>query len=686
MHFWVSAMFLLGVVLSVCCVSLATSQSAVLLQARQCAVQERHPLHLASHEITGFYHPQEGVLPLDTQGRLPPATVALSRRLLQTEADRSLRDTREAEELQSRLYNIADLQYELIVTLGTPSSPSPSLEGDPQVQYVTVIPDTGSADFWVPGVECTNCGAAHTYDPLKSKTAKRVGDQKLMQYGDGTVARGETWIETARIPLGNPVREMGLRVGAGNETMRVSTDIPTETAAPSSLASSSASLWGVEGPESEKTTATSLEVQNQLVVVLVAYTSRNVKMESDGILGLARFQEGTERGEREVCFIDNFFQQQKDAGLKPQFSLYLNYLKKQNQRKETETEGDLSEKDKNNESPPAAMFFGEADLGTFVKEETRLLAPMGTSETSHLWNVKVKAVGVAGQERLRLPSDAHKKEGKGSGGGEGGEGVPMMVDSGSSMLVLEEPVYEYVVRGLERSGVCGRTSRGVFCQCPSLSERHSMFVRFLSGDWRSFPTLDFEVEELQQEEGKEQGGGRFCLDASEYVIEIVTSSGVCVGQLAIDKGPSTMPVPGILGMVMMRSFVTTFDGERRAVGIARSRASPLAGMRGAECGVTPQLTSAGIFGWCVLSFLLVLMAAGLSWLFLPFCLRRAGRSSGESREVEASELEGISGEGNRFDMWLRWLRGSVRETPPESPRVPLNNAETEGSEMREVVG
>ncbi|GAA5913078.1 hypothetical protein JCM5296_001672 [Sporobolomyces johnsonii] len=62
--------------------------------------------------------------------------------------------------------------------------------------------DTGSADLWVPSVNCTSaaCNPHTKYNPADSSTAVSVPGKKLsITYGDGSSAQGTAWTDTVTI-------------------------------------------------------------------------------------------------------------------------------------------------------------------------------------------------------------------------------------------------------------------------------------------------------------------------------------------------------------------------------------------------------------------------------------------------------------------------------------------------------
>lgn len=56
--------------------------------------------------------------------------------------------------------------------------------------------DTGSADLWIPSINCTSAACVpHTkYDPSASSTSISVPNNKLsIRYGDGSTTVGSVW-------------------------------------------------------------------------------------------------------------------------------------------------------------------------------------------------------------------------------------------------------------------------------------------------------------------------------------------------------------------------------------------------------------------------------------------------------------------------------------------------------------
>ncbi|GAA5976063.1 hypothetical protein JCM11641_003272 [Rhodosporidiobolus odoratus] len=73
--------------------------------------------------------------------------------------------------------------------------------GTPAVDYVIDF-DTGSADLWIPSVNCTSaaCNTHAKYDPSSSSTSASILNKKLsITYGDGSSTKGTVWSDTVSI-------------------------------------------------------------------------------------------------------------------------------------------------------------------------------------------------------------------------------------------------------------------------------------------------------------------------------------------------------------------------------------------------------------------------------------------------------------------------------------------------------
>ena len=60
--------------------------------------------------------------------------------------------------------------------------------------------DTGSSDLFLPGKDCGDTCSGHTaYDTSKSSSAKDLGQQFSLKYGDGSTVSGEVFSDTVSI-------------------------------------------------------------------------------------------------------------------------------------------------------------------------------------------------------------------------------------------------------------------------------------------------------------------------------------------------------------------------------------------------------------------------------------------------------------------------------------------------------
>ncbi|KAI8816701.1 aspartic peptidase domain-containing protein [Fimicolochytrium jonesii] len=83
--------------------------------------------------------------------------------------------------------NNYDTMYYVTLFLGNPPQP------------FSVVIDTGSADLWVPGLQCTTqCGSKRRYNPTASKTAAQQGLAVSTWYGTGSVS-GTVVVDDVRI-------------------------------------------------------------------------------------------------------------------------------------------------------------------------------------------------------------------------------------------------------------------------------------------------------------------------------------------------------------------------------------------------------------------------------------------------------------------------------------------------------
>lgn len=60
--------------------------------------------------------------------------------------------------------------------------------------------DTGSSDFFLPGVDCdSNCDGHTLYNPSSSSTASDKGQTFNLQFGDNSTVSGEWYTDTVTL-------------------------------------------------------------------------------------------------------------------------------------------------------------------------------------------------------------------------------------------------------------------------------------------------------------------------------------------------------------------------------------------------------------------------------------------------------------------------------------------------------
>jgi len=150
-------------------------------------------------------------------------------------------------------------------------------------------------------------------------------------------------------------------------------------------------------------------------------------------------------------------------------------------------------------------------------------------------------------------------------------GSPALIDSGSSMIVLEAGIFKYLVSSLTwRLKNCRDfgPKQVVLCDCPSDDEM---------GD---LPSLVINMVDQDNQQFS------LCMSPDEYILESVPINGRSQCVIALQAGSDSMPTPLIFGMDFMRSFYTNFDLGKKRIGFARSALSPLPA--GAKCAVEVQ--------------------------------------------------------------------------------------------------
>lgn len=146
-----------------------------------------------------------------------------------------------------------------------------------------------------------------------------------------------------------------------------------------------------------------------------------------------------------------------------------------------------------------------------------------------------------------------------------------MIDTGSSMIVLEPNTYDSVMGALTsllHDCVSVLDGSMVSCTCPS--QRH----------FSKLPSLVINVIDESDTQVP------LCMSPLEYMVESMDTldGSICVP--ALQRGSWDQPVPIILGNSFMRAFYTHFDLANSRIGFARSLQSPMGA--DAQCSVAER--------------------------------------------------------------------------------------------------
>jgi len=279
-----------------------------------------------------------------------------------------------------------------------------------------------------------------------------------------------------------------------------------------------------------------LEVAKQLLIQVDTMES-DTHMKSDGILGLAHHY-ASDRGLRGETFVSTLFREHPH--LPAQFSFYLTGRG---------TAGGRSE-----------LVFGNPDLAHHSKETEFQYGKGDYMSTTELWLTSVWSIGWSGTGvDVTFPD-------------RGTLGAPALIDSGSSLLVIEPGVYDRLISELKWR----------FTNCHDLPEQQIMSCDCPpANDLSRVPQLVINVIDEQSQQFP------LCMSPDEYILESVDpidGRTSCVP--SIQRGSSSQPVPLIFGMTFMRAFYTTFDLKNGRIGFARSNMSPLGG--NAKCSADAQ--------------------------------------------------------------------------------------------------
>jgi len=305
-----------------------------------------------------------------------------------------------------------------------------------------------------------------------------------------------------------------------------------------------------------------LTVKDQFLIQ-VDTMAATTHMQSDGILGLAHHYDPNGKGDRGHTFMSTMFSEHPEM---PQmFSFYLT----------------------GKEENPSQIVFGDPDLQKHSKEEVFRYGKGYYMSHTDLWLTSIYSIGWGrtGVEKA-FPS-------------RGILGAPALIDSGSSLIVLQPDIYDFLMTELKwRLGSCHTLEDQsiVMCDCPP------------AHDLNGIPDLVINVVD------ENNHAFPLCMAPDEYVLQSVdpvSGKSTCVP--ALQRGSDSQPVPLIFGMTFMRAFYVNFDVKNHRIGFARSNMSPMGA--NAQCSVRAQpLLSEAIW---VTSVMVALFSVGFAcYVFL----------------------------------------------------------------------
>lgn len=283
-------------------------------------------------------------------------------------------------------------------------------------------------------------------------------------------------------------------------------------------------------------TVGSLVVKDQFMIQVDRLASET-HMKSDGILGLAHHYQKDSNSKGET-FLTTLFKEHAD--LPKQFSFYLT----------------------GSPEDPSKLIFGDANLKELSKETSFRYGKAQYMEQTDLWLTSIWSIGWSTTGVEHTFNDRYM-----------GMGSPALVDSGSSLIVLDPEIYDHLVEELKW--------RFLFCR--ELPEQQILSCDCPPGkDLSRMPWLVINVISEENEQFS------LCMSPDEYTIDSVDfldpSRSTCVPSL--QRGSPGQPVPLIFGMTFMRAFYTSFDVENHRIGFARSNLSPLPPL--AKCTIDSQ--------------------------------------------------------------------------------------------------
>jgi hypothetical protein len=209
---------------------------------------------------------------------------------------------------------------------------------------------------------------------------------------------------------------------------------------------------------------------------------------------------------------------------------------------------------------PSKLVFGDPDMPNHAKEMEFKYGKGYYMRHTALWLTSVYSIGWSGTGIERSFPDR------------GILGAPALIDSGSSLIVLQPDIYDYLMKEIQwRLGTCHTLEEQSIsmCDCPP------------AHDLNGIPTLVINIVD------DENHAFPLCMAPDEYILQSVdpiSGKSTCVP--ALQRGSPGQPVPLIFGMTFMRAFYTNFDIKNHRIGFARSNKSPMSA--NAHCSVRSQ--------------------------------------------------------------------------------------------------
>jgi hypothetical protein len=336
----------------------------------------------------------------------------------------------------------------------------------------------------------------------------------------------------------------------------------------------------------DRVTLGDLVVDDQFVIQ-VDDMKALTNMKSDGILGLAHHYDKDDKLDEEKgrTFLYTLFKEHPN--LPQQFSFYL--------------KGDTGD--------TSRVVFGDADLPHHAKEDEFRYGKAYYMANTNLWLTSVWSIGWSNTGvEVEFPD-------------RGTLGAPVLIDSGSSLIVLAPDIYDVLIKELQwrfTNCVEMKMEQIISCDCPP------------ANDLSRIPDLVINVI------GDDDHQFSLCMAASEFVLQSMDplSPGQSACVPALQRGTDNQPVPMILGMTFMRSFYTTFDVKSHRIGFARSNLSPLPG--NAQCSAAMSQPLARRLLWIVsICIAIVAVIFSIYVLVLPgSCSARQNCLVAESRSKD----------------------------------------------------